>query len=117
MMKLHHFVIVGALAVLLGGGLLPALAQHGTASDPEVHFNKMAEHLELTDSQREALAAPFGEAFEILQQLHQLHDVIAAELNDEQKASLASMLHSMLGGGSHESHGEARHEAHPDNSN
>ena len=89
---------------------LTAEAQHGQTDDPEAHFNNIAERLELTAAQRETLAEPFREMFAAMQQLHRLHDVIAADLSDEQKAKLARMIHEALDGSMpHEGHGK-RHQ-------
>jgi hypothetical protein len=71
--------------------------QHGDMSDPEAHFRAVAERLALTAGQREVLAEPFTEAFAAMQRLHELHAAIAAELTDEQKATLATMMHEMMG--------------------
>jgi len=78
--------------------------QAGQADDPEAHFAKFVEHLELTDTQRDALAGPFQEAFAAMQELHRLHGVIAAELSDEQKEKVAQMMHQAMGGGMHMEH-------------
>ena len=92
---------------------LTAEAQHGQTDDPEAHFNQIAERLELTAAQRETLAEPFREAFAAMQQLHRLHDVIAADLTDGQKDKLARMIHEALGGSSDsEGHGQRHHGGH-----
>ena len=84
--------------------------QHGHAADPQAHFDEVAGRLELTAAQREALAEPFDEAFAAMQELHRLHDVIAAELTDGQKEKLAQMIHEMLGASfSAQQHGQRHH--------
>ena len=117
MRKMPRAIMAAMLAVVVAfavGALQPwsltAEAQHGQADDPQAHFNQIAERLELTVAQRETLAKPFSEAFAAMQQLHRLHDVIAADLSDEQKAKLARMIHEALDGSMpHEGHGKRHH--------
>jgi hypothetical protein len=71
-------------------------AQHGHASAAAEHFHALIEQLALTEAQQEAVAQPFQEAFAAMQKLHQMHDVIAAELTGDQRAKLAQMIHEML---------------------
>ena len=86
-------------------GLLTAASQH--QDDAAAHFEAIAQRLALTQDQREQLLQPFHEAFAALQQLHDLHAVIAAELTDGQRRDLADLIHeSMAASTSHESHGE-----------
>jgi hypothetical protein len=88
----------------------PAAVQHGHAADPEAHFDELAAQLELTAAQQEALAGPFQEAFAAMQELHRLHDAIAAELTDEQMHKLAEMIHGMFAAGlAGQHHGDDRH--------
>ena len=82
-------------------------AQHGH-SDPQAHFDKVAERLSLTASQREKLAQPFHQAFAAMEELHRLHEVIAAELTEEQKGQLREMIHTMLSHSPSEGHDHAR---------
>jgi Spy/CpxP family protein refolding chaperone len=67
---------------------------HGQRSDPEAHFQKVSDRLELTEAQREKLENPFHDAFAAILELHRLHDEIAAELTDEQKPELGEMVRS-----------------------
>ncbi|HXV63621.1 MAG TPA: hypothetical protein VEK15_23170 [Vicinamibacteria bacterium] len=87
---------------------LTAEAQQGHMSDPQAHFDKIAERLALTASQRESLAQPFHQAFAAMEELHRLHDVIAAELSEEQKGQLREMIHAMLSHSPSEGHDHAR---------
>ena len=108
-------VILASVLALAVGTVQPwsltAAAQHGQGDDQQAHFNAIAERLELTVAQQETLAEPFLEAFEAMQQLHRLHDVIAAHLTEDQKDSLAQMIHDALGGrSSHEPHGQGHHD-------
>ncbi|HEX9701075.1 MAG TPA: hypothetical protein VGD06_16605 [Acidobacteriota bacterium] len=87
-----------------------AAVQHGHAADPQAHFDELARQLELTAAQQEALAGPFQEAFAAMQELHRLHDAIAAELSDEQTHKLAEMIHGMFAAGfAGQHHGDDRH--------
>ncbi|HSF15776.1 MAG TPA: hypothetical protein VLK65_09490 [Vicinamibacteria bacterium] len=81
--------------------------QHGH-SDPEAHFDKVAERLSLTTAQREKLVQPFHQAFAAMEELHRLHEVIAAELTEEQKGQLREMIHTMLSHSPSEGHDHAR---------
>ena len=132
MRTLHRAMMGVTLAALLlfAVGAIhpwsPALAQHGhegatqhghdgaaqhEATSPQDHFHAMLEHLELTEAQHEVLAEPFQEAFAAMQELHRLHEVIVAELTEEQQKTLAEMVHSMLGAAPTDRHGEGE-EAH-----
>ena len=106
-------MLTAVLAVAVGAmhpWTLTAEAQHGEAADPRAHLDAVAERLELTDVQRETLEKPFHEAFAAMQELHRLHDVIAAELTDGQKEKLAHMIHEALGGSlSEQQHGQRHH--------
>lgn len=124
MRTLHRVMMAGVLALALAvaaGALYPlvpaAEAQHGAqrhgqAADPDAHFNEVAARLQLTDAQRTALAEPLSQAFAAMQQLHALHETIAAELTDAQKEELAKMMHEGMEGASmhgRHGHGEGRH--------
>ena len=123
-MRALHRVLAGlSLATVLvvaigaaGTGLVAAHVQHGHAAeqaepmDPQAHFEAMAEHLSLTPTQQETLAEPFLAAFAAMEELHRLHDVIAAELTDEQRHQLAEMIHGMLGAGMGERHAQSDHD-------
>ncbi len=117
MRKLHQAimtVMLAAVVALAVGALQPrsltAEAQHGQTGDPEAHFNTIAERLELTAAHRETLAEPFSEMFAAMQQLHRLHEVIAADLTDEQTDKLARMIHEALDRSSvSEGHGQRHH--------
>ena len=120
-------VTLAALLVFAVGAIhpwSPALAPHGhegttqhghdgaaqhEATSPEDHFHAMLEHLELTEAQHEVLAAPFKEVFAAMQELHRLHEVIVAELTEEQQETLAEMVHSMLGASRTDRHSEDAH--------
>ncbi len=126
MRMIHRALMGGAIAtglVFAVGAIHPGhavLAQHGNAqhghdgamqheaASLEEHFHAMIEHLELTEAQHTTLAEPLHDAYAAMQELHRLHDVIAAELTEEQQKRLAEMVHSMMGsaGGGH---GEASH--------
>ncbi len=92
-----------------------ASRQHGEVDDPQEHFAALADMLTLTAAQREALQAPFAEAFAAMQQLHQLHDVIAAELTDEQSEVFGNMIHKAMAEqmGHHEDQADHRGHSHP----
>lgn len=77
---------------------------HGHGSGDVSHFERVSERLELTEAQRQTLRGPFEDAFDTLQELHRLHEVIDAELTDSQKKELAGMVHEMLGGGARGAH-------------
>ena len=107
---LMGITLVGALAVSLGfvlphgHGALHAEAQHGSAQGQHGHamsiqdqFEAFATHLELTEEQKEAVAAPFQEGMMALENLHRLHSMIAAELTEEQQHQFAEMVHGMVG--------------------
>lgn len=104
-MRTLHFAMMGVmsvavLAVALGAThFLPltAEAQHGHGAEPQSHFEAVAGMLELTADQRQALAAPFQEAFAAMQELHRLHDAIAAQLTDAQRDKLREMVHERMG--------------------
>jgi hypothetical protein len=116
MKSLHRALLGVALIALLAislGFAQPwmsvAEAQHGHGAGAEEQFDAFATHLELTDVQREALAAPFREGFAALQNIHRLHGLIVAELTDEQADQFAEMVHEMVGasfaGEGHETEG------------
>lgn len=105
-------LITAALAAVSGGAVA---VQHGHGSvTPEEHYQVIVDRLGLSPEQRETLAGPFQEAFDALEELHRLHDVIAAQLNEDQKKALAEMIHGMLGGApsAHE-HGDPHGDGHP----
>lgn len=91
---------------LVGRGFYLAVdaqhGQHGQAPDPQAHFQKVAERLELTAAQREKLAEPFQKAFAAMTELHRQHSLIEAELTEAQKSELSEMIHEVLGS-AHES--------------
>lgn len=100
-------VTLVAIVALAVGTLHPwspaAEAQHHQARphqapDPQAHFDHFAEKLSLTAEQREALAEPFAQADAALRELHRLHELIAAELTEEQRTALAEMLHGAMDG-------------------
>lgn len=125
-MRAFHRALMGAtlaaLLVFTVGAIHPwgaALAghegttQHGhgdaaqhEATGPEDHFHAMLGHLELTEAQQEVLAEPLREAFAAMQELHRLHEVIVAELTEEQQKALAEMVHSMMGTAPTDGHGQ-----------
>ena len=81
------------------------VGQHGDAGGagrelgtPEEMFAMFSTHLELTDEQRHAVAEPFAEGFAAMQELHRLHEVIAAELTEEQQETFTGMIHEMMAG-------------------
>ncbi len=120
MKTLHYAMMTVMLTAVLAvavGAMYPwtpaAGAQQGEAADPRAHIDKVAERLELTDAQRETLEKPFHEVFAAMQELHRLHDVIAAELTDGQMAKLALMIHEGLGElVSNQQHGQRHHGHH-----
>ncbi len=109
MKTLHRALMTGMLTAVLAlavGAMHPGSlvaeaqhghGQHGTADDPQAHFDELAKHLELTADQREAITAPFTQAFAAMQELHRLHGVIAAELTPDQQQKLAKMMHEAMG--------------------
>lgn len=122
MRTLHRALIAVALTAVVVAGLgalepwnHAALAQHGQpqhegAGDSQDHFDVVATRLELTSDQRQALAGTFEEAMAAMQELHRLHDVIAAQLNDGQKEKLAELMHEAMGGSTtHQSHRDHGH--------
>jgi len=110
MIVMASAVLAAALGVMQPWNVA-AEAQHGGhAADPQAHFDELARQLELTAAQQEALAGPFQEAFAVMQELHRLHDAIAAELSDEQTHKLAEMIHGMFAAGfAGQHHGDDRH--------
>jgi hypothetical protein len=109
MIVMASAVLAAALGVMQPWNVA-AEAQHGHAADPQAHFDELARQLELTAAQQEALAGPFQEAFAVMQELHRLHDAIAAELSDEQTHKLAEMIHGMFAAGfAGQHHGDDRH--------
>jgi len=70
---------------------------HPQTHDPQAHVDRMVEHLSLTDGQRDALAEPLAQLVTALQELHRLHEAIATELTDQQKA-MAGGLHEGMAG-------------------
>ena len=86
-------------------------AQHHQAADPQAHLDAVINQLSLTSEQRQALAGPLAELAAAMREVHRLHDVITAELSDEQKAALAEAMKKHHGGahppGHRPSHGGA----------
>jgi hypothetical protein len=72
--------------------------QHVQPADPQAHIDRVVEHLSLTDAQREALADPLARLRDTLDEVHRLHEAIAAELTAEQKAALADAIHNGMAG-------------------
>jgi len=66
--------------------------------DPQAHFEHVAAQLSLTAEQRDALAEPVGKILAAVQEIHRLHEAIAAALTEEQKTALRVMLHKSLPG-------------------
>lgn len=104
MQTLHRALMAGMLVLVLAVAVgIPqpwsatAAAQHGQHDDPQAHFDLVAERLELSDAQRQALEEPFHEAFAAMQTLHRVHAVIADELTDAQQEHFTEMIHQMLG--------------------
>ena len=104
MKSLHRALMGVALIVLLAISLgfaqpwmAAAEAQHGHGLGVEEQFDAFATHLELTDAQKEVMAAPFREGLAALENIHRLHGLIVAELTDEQAEQFAEMVHQMVG--------------------
>ncbi len=130
MQTLHRALMGIALAAVVAAGLgtagfygHAALAQHGQHGQNQAdsgaaglaeHFHRMLDELALTSEQREKLAEPLGQAFAAMQELHRLHGVIAAELDEEQVAKLNEMVHGMMGAGmASDDHDAEPHGGHP----
>lgn len=111
MRRTLHFAMMGvtlAAVVALGLGLMQpwestATAQHGqpqhgdsSAPDPMEHFHAMAEHLGLSDVQREVVTEPFMELFDAMNDLAAAHGAIKAELNDVQKPQFTQMIEGVV---------------------
>ncbi len=117
MKTLHSalMVVMSCAVLVVAVGLMPpwsliAEAQHGEADDPQAHFEVVAKHLDLTADQQEAIGPSFHQAFAAMQELHRLHETIAAELTHEQRQKLAQMIHDAFSGSmSQEGHGQRHH--------
>ena len=109
MKTLHRAMMTVALTAVLAlaaGVLLPSAEavqaqpalpqhgapQHGENSDPAAQFAAIAEGLELSPTQREALETPIVDTIGKLQELAQLHGTIAAGLNDVQQEKFAAAM-------------------------
>ena len=119
MRALHHALMgitMIAVLTLAAGFLLPggevAIAQHGHGNaEAQEHFDAFVEQLHLTDDQRAAIAPSFGRAYGLMAEMRQLHETIAAELTEEQRAEFGTMAHEMMCGSmAEEMHGTGMHE-------
>lgn len=124
-MKILHCPLMGALTLGLlavAAGFLTtadhtAIAQHGhgaqaeTQAEAQAHFDNLVKELELTTEQRAAIAPSFGRAFALMQELHGLHETMAAEMTEAQRAKFEAMMRHALGGATSEAHphGAAQH--------
>jgi len=104
-------VLTLGVGFLLPGGE-EAIAQHGHGNaEAQDHFDAFVEQLELSDDQRAAIAPSFGRAYGLMAEMRQLHEAIAAELTEEQRAEFGHMAHEMMRGSMAEGmHGEGMHE-------
>jgi hypothetical protein len=104
MKNLHNamrgIALAAVLAVSLGFAYPStpvAEAQHGHGMGMQEQFDAFSSHLELTDHQIEAVAAPFQEGLAALENLHRLHGLIMAELSEEQQQQYTEMVQDMVG--------------------
>ncbi|NKB87260.1 MAG: hypothetical protein GKS06_03445 [Acidobacteria bacterium] len=123
MHRAFHRALMGGLllAVLATGvGVMQpwagtASAQHGGdhQTTPAEHYTAIAGYLELNEEQEDFLRGPVMNALQKMEELGQLHAVIAAELSEDQKTKFAGIvkgtLEASLGGGAGHD-GEAHHD-------
>jgi hypothetical protein len=90
-------LLIATLAVAVGvlqPTSLTAQAQdHGhQAGEPAEHFAMIADMLELDEAQKEELLDPMTRVIANLDELAQLHGLVAAQLTDTQKEQFTGML-------------------------
>lgn len=101
-MKTLHTVLLSTMLVAVLALAVGAFQPWGLAAEA-LHGS----------AQHESLTEPFHAAFAAMQELHRLHDVIAAELTESQQHHLARMTHEMMCGGMSEREHDEEHREGP----